>query len=140
MIKHILERVYRFLVTIDSDSESDQKVDEETPQQQVSIEEYNKAKKELEQVNAKVETLEDSLKEEHRYDIIAAMHEGIDFFKNEEDYKKASVESFAKSNMTIDEIKTHLAQVRRLNNRSSTVTTKLPQKSIQDDKRVSFID
>jgi hypothetical protein len=115
---------------------------------QVSIKDIHEAKKSLEEVGGiEYRTNQSKNKQEsrsvteekYRHDIIASLHEGIDVFKDDE-FRKASIESFAKSKMTIDEIKTHLDQVRDLNSnnrihRSVQTQTKLPQKSIPDHIR-----
>ena len=51
----------------------------------------------------------DSLKTQHRKEIITALHEGV-FADN--DKRNWSIEVFTKSKMTIEEIKLHLDQIR----------------------------
>jgi len=123
---------------------------------QGSIKEFKKVKQELEEAggicNANANTKKsaaeeeknkdyDALKERHRYEIIESLHEGIDVFKDDE-FRKASIESFAKSKMSIEDIKTHLDQVRLVNNSSrrigGSVQTKLPQKTIPDKRNNDF--
>ena len=133
----LLERVYRFLV-----NPSKEKVES-----QISIEEHNKTKQALEEANAKIASLteinksftemkenkkdRDTLEEGFRYDMIRHLHEGI-YFKSEQE-RKDSIESFAKSKMSFDEITWHLNLVR--NFRSGMNTTKLPQTSIADKSK-----
>jgi uncharacterized NAD-dependent epimerase/dehydratase family protein len=118
---------------------------------QVSIKDIHEAKKSLEEAgginyigtNKNKNKSRSVTEEKYRHDIIASLHEGIDIFKDDE-FKKASIESFAKSKMSIEEIKTHLDQVRELhlnsNNRihgsvQRERETKLPQKNLPDHIR-----
>ena len=108
---------------------------------QVSIKDIHEAKKSLEEAggiefrsNLKSKSVTE---EKYRHDIIASLHEGIDIFKDNE-LRKASVESFAKSKMAIEEIKTHLDQVRSMQHvQHGTTATKLPQKSIPEKRKDS---
>jgi len=130
MIKEALRRVYRFLVTIDS----------EEPVETVPIEEYNKVKQALEQVDAKVQSLTkvnetvteelNTLQSKYRYDIVTALHECCRF-KSQDD-KKASIDSFTKSKMSFEEISTFLEQLRHI--KGVEYGTKLPQKSIPEKR------
>ena len=106
--------------------------------QTVSIEEYNKVKQALEEANNKITSLTEmkenkkdrnTLEEGFRYDMIRHLHEGI-YFKNDQD-RKESIESFAKSKMIFEEITWHLNLVRSLRSEINT-TTKLPQKSTSE--------
>jgi hypothetical protein len=110
----------------------------------VSKEEYNIVKQDLKEANTIIASLSeinksltelknkkkdrDTLEEGFRYDMIRHLHEGI-YFKSEQE-RKNSIESFAKSKMSFEEITTHLNQVR--NFRSGT--TKLPEKSIPEKR------
>jgi RNA-binding protein YlmH len=105
----------------------------------ISKEEYNRLKQELDEVNTKIVSLteinksltemkdkkkdRDTLEEGFRYDMISHLHEGIYFKSNEE--KNKSIESFAKSKMSFQDITTHLNQVRSFRSGTNT-TTKLP--------------
>jgi len=128
MIKEVLQRVYRFLVTIDSEEQVET----------VPIEEYNKVKHALAVLEIYLSSLTEmkenkkdrnTLEEGFRYDMIRHLHEGI-YFKSAEE-KNKSIESFAKSKMTFEEITIHLNQVRSFRSEN---TTKLPQKSIPEKR------
>jgi len=148
IIKDILKRVY----TLKQDKE-------ETPAT-VSIEEHNKIKQVLKESNAKVQSLTEenksvteklnTLQSDYRRDIITALHEGC-YFKSTED-KKSSIDSFTKSKMSFEEIKTHLDQVRYYLIKSGYaveqgISTKLPQRNGQEQEqkkqgmiKISFIE
>jgi hypothetical protein len=71
----------------------------------VSIQEYNKLKLALEQAKAENEVL----KTQYRKDVISALHEGCNL-KDED--RNRSIESFTKSKMNFEEIKSHLDHLR----------------------------
>ncbi len=86
-------------------------------------------------------------KEAFRYEAITALHEAYyEGFSINEQQMKDSIESFAKSNFSIEEIKWHLEQfrwhlehVRELENKNKTIHhqgTKLPQKSLPDESYI----
>lgn len=126
----------------------------------VPIEEYNKIKQALKQTNAKVKSLcediklvteekenltkdYDTLKANHRKDIIQSIHEFCNFTSDE--IKNRSIESLTKSNLTIDQIKDYLVPLffkkgSGARQQQGTTTTKFPQRS-QENNRVdsSFI-
>jgi len=77
-------------------------------------------------------------KEEFRYEIIAALFEGLHGMYDDVQYKKKSIDSFARSRMPIEEIKWYVNQVREFQNSNKTIQhpgTKLPQRSTPDHIR-----
>jgi len=71
------------------------------------------------------------LLEGFRYDTITLLHEGIDYPSDEE--RNRSIEIYAKSKMTIEEVKSFLDHLREFQRNSRTkIGTKLPQRSRPD--------
>lgn len=81
----------------------------------VSIQEYNKLKQALEQANKEIE----AVRTQCRKEIIAALHAGIRCFKDDQD-RNRSIDSFANSKMTLEEVSKRLDPLRDIKTSTST--------------------
>jgi len=132
MIKEVLQRVYKFLVTIDSEEQVET----------VPIKEYNKV---IQALDIKIQSLTEetktvteklnTLQSNYRHDVIAAMHDSCWWFKTLEE-RSNSIDSFNRSNMTFQDISEILNQIRDqlLHIKGIQRETKLPQKSIAEKR------
>jgi hypothetical protein len=148
MIKEYLQRVYRFLVTIDS--EPDQKVNETVP-----IEEYNKTKQALEETKAKIATLEKAnetiinqnyitLAETERLESeirVLKIKSILDATTLSDTEKEKQLEVLPRSSLPIEFIQSTYEPITKKNiSKVGTASTKLPQKSVPiKDKDFSYV-
>jgi len=139
MIRDVLERVYRFLVN----STTKEKVETQT----VSIEEYNKEKKELEELQAKAQSLKkvnerikeenksiitniEKLQSEIRIEKIANILSALSFKTDEE--RQKLLQTLVNSDLSIDFIRETYEPIKT--NKKKQYETKLPQKSIPEKR------
>jgi hypothetical protein len=147
MIKDMLKRLYRFLVTIDSEEQV----------QTVPIEEYNKTKQALKQANARVLSLQKANEDiTNKNDIVMAETEYIESqvrsiqienilsrINNITDQEHSKLlQTLVKSDLTIEFIEKTYESISKKNivNNKRIVETKLPQNSVPlKDKDFSYV-